>query len=49
MVLIESVLSGLSPIFSTEVKDVAWGANCLMLYRFHVASRRVATLDHFYA
>ena len=49
MVLTQSVLSGLSPIYSIEVKDVAWLANCLMLHRFHVASRRVATLDHFYS
>ena len=49
MVLTQPVLSGLSPIFSTEVKDVALLANCLMLHRFHayVASHRVATLDHF--
>ena len=49
MVLTESVLSGLSPIFSTEVKDVAWRANCLMLHRFYVAYRRAETFDHFYS
>ena len=49
MVLTESVLSGLSAIFSTEVKDVAWRANCPMLHLFHVAFPGVATLDHFYS
>ena len=35
MVLTQSVLSGVIPIFSTEVKDVALLANSLMLHRFH--------------
>ena len=49
MVLTQSVLSGLSPILSTKVKDVALLANCLMVYCFHVASHRVANLDNFYS
>ena len=34
VVLARSVLSGLSFIFSAEVKDVALLASCLMLHRF---------------